>query len=304
MPRVTAAITTYNRAGYVAEAVASVLAQTYTDYEVLIIDDGSTDNTEQVLTPYEGRIRLHRQENQGRAAARNTAIQLASGEYIAFLDSDDLWLPDKLAREVEVLDASTAGMVHGHVEMIGDGGEPLPKETSAHRAAFDQAHQHGASYEGYAIDCVCLTSAAMFRSSTLKRLGGYDTSFEALEDLDLYLRLLLDSEIAVIGGPPLSRYRLHGEQTSGTASTLAEIQVSRKHLGLLDAGAVVNPHIARRNLYLRLSACYHRLADGAEVRRWLGRALVLDPTIALHPRLGRQFAMSFVPPRVRGTPRE
>jgi glycosyltransferase involved in cell wall biosynthesis len=304
VPRVTAAITTYNRAGYVAGAVASVLGQTYRDYEILVIDDGSTDDTAEALRPFEGRIRFHEQENQGRAAARNSALRLATGEYIAFLDSDDLWLPDKLTREVRALDARpSVGMVHGHVEMIDDAGEPLAKETGAHRAAFEHAHRNGASYEGYALDCVCLTSTAMFRAAALEQVGGYDTGFEALEDLDLYLRLLLDSEIAVIGGTPLSRYRLHGEQTSSTASTLAEIQVCHKHLALLDAVTIPNPRTARRNFYLRLVACHHRLGQGVEVRRWARRALMLDPTVVLQPHLARQLTLSLVPAHIRGAAR-
>ena len=305
MPKVTAAITTHTRAGYVAAAIESALAQTDADHEVLVVDDGSTDDTKGALEPYQDRIRYHRQENQGRAAARNTALRLAAGEYVAFLDSDDLWLPDKLAREVEALDASpSAGMVHGHVEMIGGEGEPLPRETAAHRAAFERAHRNGASYEGYALDCVCLTSTIMLRAATVERVGGYDTRFEALEDLDLYLRLLLDSEIAVLDGAPLARYRLHEDQTPGTASTLGEIQVTHKHLELLDAEPVSQPRVARRNLYLRLAACHHRLAEGREVRRWTARAAALDPTVLLRAETLRQLALSLVPGRGRSLARD
>jgi glycosyltransferase involved in cell wall biosynthesis len=300
VPKVTAAITTYNRADYLAAAVESTLAQTYADYEVLVVDDGSTDGTERVLQQYDGRIRYHRQENAGRGAARNTALELAAGEYVAFLDSDDLWLPDKLAREVEALNASpSAGLVHGHVEMIGDDGAALLQETAAHRAEFERAHRHGATYEGYALNCVCLTSTVMLRAAVIERIGGYDTRFEALEDLDLYLRLLLDSEIVLVEGAPLARYRLHAEQTPGIASTLGEIAVAHKHLALLETAAVPHARDARRNLYLRLAGCHHRLAESGEVWRWIFRASALDPSVLLRPANLRRLALSFVPRPVR-----
>jgi hypothetical protein len=217
-------------------------------------------------------------------------------------NSDDLWLPDKLAREVEALDARpSAGLVHGHVAMIGDDGIALPTETDAHRAAFEHAHRHGATYEGYALDCVCLTSTVMVRASTVERIGGYDTSFDALEDLDFYLRMLLESEIILVEGAPLARYRLHAEQTPEAASTRGEIAVARKHLGLLESGVVPHSRVAKRNLYLRLAACHHRLAESREVRCWTFRAAALDPRVLLRPDTFRRLVLSVVPHRARTT---
>ncbi len=95
-PIVSVIIPTYNRAPYVTEALDSVLAQTFTDYEIIVIDDGSTDNTKEVLQPYFPQIRYFFQENQGVSAARNVGIREAKGEWLAFLDSDDVWLPKKL----------------------------------------------------------------------------------------------------------------------------------------------------------------------------------------------------------------
>ena len=120
MPRVSVIIPTYNRLDYVQEAIDSVLAQTYTDYELIVVDDGSTDGTGDTLKArYGDRIRYLWQENQGWPAARNHGVSIAQGEYIAQLDSDDLWLPEKLVRQVPVLDACPeAVLVFSHVMQI------------------------------------------------------------------------------------------------------------------------------------------------------------------------------------------
>ncbi|MBM2835200.1 MAG: glycosyl transferase [Candidatus Brocadiaceae bacterium] len=94
--QVSVVIPTYNRAPYVIMAIESVLAQSYQDYEIIVVDDGSTDGTRDVLEPYRDRIRYMYQDNKGVSAARNTGIQESRGEWIAFLDSDDEWLPNKL----------------------------------------------------------------------------------------------------------------------------------------------------------------------------------------------------------------
>src|SRR5690349_3602213 len=106
MPKVSVIIPTYNRAQFIARAVDSVLEQTYKDFEIIVIDDGSSDNTQEILKAYEGKIRYVYQQNKGISAARNRGIQEAKGEYIAFLDSDDVWKPEKLSVQVAILDVN------------------------------------------------------------------------------------------------------------------------------------------------------------------------------------------------------
>lgn len=103
-PRVSIIVPTYNRARVVGRALDSILSQTYTDYEILVVDDGSKDDTRAALEPYMDRIRYIHQENQGASAARNRGLQEAQGEIIAFLDSDDAWYPEKLAKQIAHLD--------------------------------------------------------------------------------------------------------------------------------------------------------------------------------------------------------
>lgn len=126
LPLVSAIIPTYNRAVYITQAIDSALAQRYDNLEIIVVDDGSTDLTSNALAPYASRILLLRQKNQGVSVARNTAIAASHGEYIALLDSDDLWLPGKLARQVDYLVANPdVGMVACHAIAIDDDGLPL-----------------------------------------------------------------------------------------------------------------------------------------------------------------------------------
>ena len=106
MPLVSVVIPTYNRANLISETIDSVISQTFADYEIIVVDDGSQDETQAVLAKYEGSVRLITQKNQGTAEARNAGIRASKGEYLAFLDSDDLWLPNKLAQQMEIFSQS------------------------------------------------------------------------------------------------------------------------------------------------------------------------------------------------------
>ena len=124
--KVSVIIPTYNRSKLVVETLRSVLDQTFVDKEIIIVDDGSTDDTEAALAPYLDRINYFRQENQGVNAARNTALDLATGEYIALLDSDDLWMPFKLELEVAVLDENPeVGFVYTDFQVARSNGDNL-----------------------------------------------------------------------------------------------------------------------------------------------------------------------------------
>ncbi|MGH2997612.1 MAG: glycosyltransferase family A protein, partial [Gaiellaceae bacterium] len=269
---------TYNRAPFLVGALASAFAQTYDDLEVLVVDDGSTDETEAVLAPYADRIRVVRQENAGRSAARNTAVREARGRYISFLDSDDRWEPDKLERQVPVLEASLhVGMVHGHVDLVDDAGLPLPEETERHHALFSAAHAHGVSYAGYAFDCRCFSSAMTARVAAIESVGFYDTSL-LLDDYDLYLRLALEWDVVFLEGPAMALYRHHPGQMTTYELTMGQIQTAEKHLALLDSRpAIPDARLARRNFLLMLARSWAVLADQALSRRYLLQALRLDP---------------------------
>ena len=292
-PRVTAAITTFNLADFLPGALQSVFAQTFDGYEVLVVDDGSTDETPEVLAGYGDRIRVVRQANGGRSAARNTAVREARAPFISFLDSDDRWLPDKLRRQVPVLEANErVGMVHGHVDVVDGEGHPEPEETERHHSMFSEAHAGGVTYAGYAFDCRCFSSAMTARVEAIEAVGLYDPAL-LLDDYDLYLRLALDWEIVFLEGPAMALYRLHEGQMTTYELTMGQIQTAEKHLDLLERRRdVPEAKLARRNFLLMLARSHAVLGEQGASRRYLLRAMRLDPGLVRRPWVLRRLAGS------------
>ena len=126
MPKVSVVIPTYNRGKYIAATINTVLNQTYKDFEIIVIDDGSTDDTQRELEQFGGKIKIITQPNSERAVSRNNGVKNSTGAYIAFLDSDDLWSPDKLEKQVEVLDnLKDIVLVYGQSYRINNKGEQI-----------------------------------------------------------------------------------------------------------------------------------------------------------------------------------
>jgi glycosyltransferase involved in cell wall biosynthesis len=294
---VTAAVTTYNRARYLSGALESALAQTYRDFEVLVVDDGSTDETAAVLDAYRDRVRVVRQENQGRSGARNTALREARGRYISFLDSDDRWVADKLERHVPALEGDArVGMVHGHVDVIDEQDRLRADETARHHELFSAAHRNGATYAGYAFECRCFSSAVTARVDAIRGVGLYDTSL-LLDDYDLYLRLVLEWKVIFLEGPAVALYRHHKGQMTTYELTMGQIQTAEKHLAYLDEHPdAPDARLARRNFLLMLARSHAVLSQQRESRRHLVQALRLDPGLAGRPWVIRRLIVSTLRP--------
>jgi glycosyltransferase involved in cell wall biosynthesis len=185
VPRVSVIIPAYNSAKYLPEAIASVLDQTYTDYEIIVINDGSTDNTREVITPYLDKVRYFEQSNQGVSATRNRGIYLAKGEFIAFLDADDILLPQKLARQVEIF------VTQPEIGIVNSGFCIITKEG---KKVIDIERWHKIPHltpEIWLLHKPVLPSAMMFRRDWLVKVEGFDPRFFASEDVDLVLRMVI-----------------------------------------------------------------------------------------------------------------
>lgn len=183
--KVSVIIPTYNCDRYIPQAVKSVLNQTYKDYEIIVIDDGSTDNTSQVLEPYLGKINYIDQENQGVAAARNKGIELATGELIAFLDADDWFFSEKLTKQVACFDADTSlGMVISGWRIVNQLGQSISDvQLWEYSPKLD--------LEAAVIYKPARPSATIVRREWCEKVNNFDTSLASGEDLDFLLKLLL-----------------------------------------------------------------------------------------------------------------
>ncbi len=208
MIRFSVIIPTYNRSAWLVAALESVFAQMVQPFEIIVADDGSTDDTLAVLEKYGDRVKVLTQQNAGPAAARNMGIKAATGDYIAFLDSDDLWFPHTLALYREVIDknANPAIVEGAHVEFDTEQGPPNP--DSLQPASFDI--QPSADY--LASPRVTLwPSGTAIRTKVLKVAGGFTPHAFNAEDCDLWLRLGVARGFVHIAQPPVFAYRRHAE---------------------------------------------------------------------------------------------
>ncbi|MEG4499663.1 glycosyltransferase [Microcoleus sp. F10-C6] len=207
-PLVSVIIPAYNGDRYIAQAVKSVLSQTYTNWEIIVVDDGSTDDTRQALQPYIDRIRYFYQENQGVAAARNRGIHESQGELIAFLDQDDFFLPDKLAAQVALWSSSPSlGIVNSGWRLVNEQGETISDiKCWEYLPKLD--------LEAWIVQMPVLPSAMMFSRKWLQIVGGFNSEFDSVDDADLLLRLaLLGCEAAWLPQVTVC-YRQHDKNVS------------------------------------------------------------------------------------------
>lgn len=185
MPKISVIIPTYNRSDLLREAIASVLIQSCQDFEVVVVDDGSTDDTRAVVRSFNSpKISYFFQENCGRSAARNTGIRLAGGEYIAFLDSDDIFMPNKLELQAGFLDENDSyGMVYSYAKNVDEDGQYL-----THHYDGDLS---GVIYPDmlFIKNNFITTPTVMVRSKILSEVGGFDVRMHMCEDLDLWRRI-------------------------------------------------------------------------------------------------------------------
>lgn len=207
MPKVSVIIPAYNAMAYLPESVDSVLNQTFTDFEILIVNDGSSDHVEQWAAGVkDSRVKVIFQENQGASVARNTGITHARGEYVAFLDADDSWEATKLEKQVRYLEDNPAvGVVHTWMALIDQQSKP----TGRVMASKGEGEIWQQIIEGNQVAC----SSAIVRRCCFETVGVFDQSLRVAEDWDLWIRIAAKYPFAVIK-KPLVHYRQHPNSKS------------------------------------------------------------------------------------------
>lgn len=206
MPQVSVIIPTYNRKEYLQLAIESVLGQTYDDYEIIVVDDGSSDGTGAAIEArYGERVRYLWQENQGESVARNRGIELAQGDYLALLDSDDLWLPTKLARQVYAMDSDPIAVLTFALSWTVDGEGQVVDMPSLHQAG----EEPDLSLESlYLKNPIYGASTVMMRRAAVVEVGAFDRAIRYGEDWDLWLRLRQQGSFLFLN-EPLTFVRRH-----------------------------------------------------------------------------------------------
>jgi len=252
-PNVSVCIPTYNRECLLKETLDSVFAQTYKDFEVVIVDDGSTDGTKQMLEKYGYNVRYFWQENTGDAAARNKLIELARGKYISFLDSDDLLYPDALEKMVEAMPPDAEDViVYGPYVAIDEQGDILRRRKKK---------LYSGRITEYLFENILIHSCgSLFPKKTLVGAGGFDTRLAVCSDYDLWLRLSLKYDFIGLQRPVLKRRR-----HSGNISIISFANRNTEYCVLENfyfngGGREVIPH---RLAMIRLSKELYRVARSA-----------------------------------------
>jgi glycosyltransferase involved in cell wall biosynthesis len=270
-------IPAFNAAKYLPFAIESVISQTLDDWQIVLVDDGSTDNTVEVLAPFReqlgSRFTYVKQNNRGLPAARNTAILASSSEFLALLDADDIWLPCRLAESLKVLESRPqAGLSYGLITGIDAEGN--------RRGTFEgnllHAEGHIAPYiymRKIELPCPTMT----FRRRCVDEVGLFDETMRATEDRDLWLRIALKHEVAFVP-KLLAYYRISSSSMSTDPERMlqAQLQFIRKHYGAKGCGLLSQQIALGRAYKQRAEALKARKQPWAALKSSL-RALAFYP---------------------------
>jgi glycosyltransferase involved in cell wall biosynthesis len=282
-PRVSVVVPAYNRADTLARAVDSALAQTLGDIEVLVVDDGSTDGTRALVEGWaDPRVRyLAHDANRGVSAARNTGVEAARGEYVAFLDSDDEWLPRKLDRQLSVLEDRGEGWVGAYCDVASTGlslGGRIAAAVSKHLFRSAAPREGGRELAAALLSMQVFMgpgSTLLVERDAVAATGGFDEGLSIYEDWDLVLRVLSGGKIAYVDEP------LAVTHFTGDAPAEAYVANDRRYL---ERNADLVDDLEGRGVPVRrvhrMGLVGHYLAEG----RFGEAAGLLDASILLRPR--------------------
>jgi len=284
-PRVSIVLATRNQAAFLPDAIASVRAQTRGDWELLLVDDGSTDETPGVAARATADARIHylRGPHRERSAARNRGVAAAGGDLVAFLDGDDLWRPEKLARQLDALERTPhAGLCYTIARYVDAAGAPLPVRRPPAAVAGDV-------FPALVRANLMILSSVVVPRRVLDEVGGFDERLPALgcEDWDLWLRIARRFPVAVVPDE-LVAYRRHGGNTAWSQVLASGLAVLAKHYAdPSTARAAGMSHAAARARLRWYHAGAVALDDRAAAATLAARALADAPaSLASRPALG------------------
>jgi glycosyltransferase involved in cell wall biosynthesis len=277
MPRVDVIIPAYNAAKFLPQAIDSVAAQTFEDWRIVLVDDGSTDNTAEIVAPYAERLgpklKYIQQANAGLPAARNTAIRNSSAELLALLDADDIWLPERLAESVKVFEnRPQVGLAYGFNSRIDADGAVIDTFTRRSKHAEGKIARY-IYMRLVQLPCPTIT----FRRAAVDEVGMFDETLRATEDRDLWVRIAMKYEVALVP-KVIALYRTspNAMTTDPERMLKAQRQFIEKHYGTPGFGAWER-RVALGQIYRQRAEAF---ALRREMRTAVGsslRAVALNP---------------------------
>ncbi len=290
-PKVSVIIPCYNRAKFLRETVCSVLDQTYPNLELVVVDDGCTDGSREVLASFGGALRVlehPNRVNRGQSAGINLGISETDGKYVAILDSDDLWMPEKIAEQVDFLERSIEiGLVYGNGQAVDEEGRRLYD-------IYPPGHHEPNDPGRVLMDCYFLVpNNALVRRSVLEQTGGFDESLRAAQDHDMAIRIAEVARLAYVDRPWF-KYRRHGDSISRRR---ADVRWNNGFL-ILEKARQRYPYTARvvrgrrGVLHFRLGQCHLEHRRFIRALSHMIRALLNDPIRAFRVMLGKERAGS------------
>ncbi|MGE5402748.1 MAG: glycosyltransferase family 2 protein [Ignavibacteriales bacterium] len=275
-PRISVILTTFNGAsrGYLRQAIESVLVQSYDNYELIIIDDGSKDNTAEVCNAYSAneKIKYIYQNNRGLSAARNSGIQSSSGELICFLDDDDYWHKDKLKRQAEYFydtQDNKCGMVFTSLQLVDENGVVIGKQ--AHVASGSIYAQ---LFYGNIIDA---PSSVMIKRDVFKKVGYFREDFLSDEDYELWFRIAKEFNIYSLN-EELVAYRVHLNKMSNNHSATEFYRYAALYYAIKEAPVEIKERADKifSELYKQIAVKHFRLQNYKEFRKYYKIASAYD----------------------------
>ena len=276
MPKASVVIATYNRPQYVCQTIDSILSQAFQDLEIIVVDDGSRDETRQILAQYGNRIRYFYRPNQGVCAARNFGFTKTSGEYVAFMDDDDLWLPETLEKLIEVMTRNPeSAFVCAHTYIIDREGNVgmIKKENEGLSSTFHDL------YEKWFVQL----PTVLIRRSCLERVGLFDEEVFGSECYDLWLRLAKRYPFHYID-EPLAKYRVHAQNTSKNLDLILRARRKVINKNEITEGMSLLEKITRN------AKLYHKFAGMYYYRQnYLKAGINYFKAVATYPLVGMYY---------------
>lgn len=288
---ISVVIPTHNRAELLPRAINSVLNQTYEDIEIIIVSDGSTDNTSAIVSSYkqkDSRIKyIELMPGSGSNVARNTGIKASSGEYIAFLDDDDEWMPNKIEKQAQILDNDEqVGLVYTGVRIV---------YVNEHVEYNSLSRKEGDLRKEILFDnCIGTTSTVIFRKCLIEKSGYFDEKLKALQDYDLWIRICQLCNVAVVPEELINYYNYTGTmQISSSTNKYIEAfaTINSKYQRYFEMLSEEEKNIKLHNEYMLLSNKSMRNRNGKLAREYLWKDLKLK----INKKALAYYCFSFVP---------